>query len=79
MNIHTCSYYCVNPKCVLAQRDELRDKVERLQNALIATKKLVVEALDAFGPCDHSVGICNCDWIRTIEQADEALKGLKGE
>lgn len=24
--IHTCSYYCTRPGCVLAQRDELRDK-----------------------------------------------------
>jgi len=23
---HTCSYYCLRPECIKAQRDELRDK-----------------------------------------------------
>ena len=27
--IHSCSYYCRNPKCIEAQRDELRDRLER--------------------------------------------------
>lgn len=31
-DIHTCSYYCTRPECVLAQRDELRDKNEWLRN-----------------------------------------------
>jgi hypothetical protein len=26
-DIHSCSYYCSRPECVLAQRDELRDKL----------------------------------------------------
>jgi hypothetical protein len=26
-DIHSCSYYCDRPKCVKAQRDELRDKL----------------------------------------------------
>jgi hypothetical protein len=25
-DIHSCSYYCDRPKCIKAQRDELRDK-----------------------------------------------------
>lgn len=31
MSIHTCSYYCDRPECVLAQRDELRQKLEQLE------------------------------------------------
>ena len=27
--IHSCSYYCTRPACVLAQRDELRDRLEQ--------------------------------------------------
>jgi hypothetical protein len=27
--IHSCSYYCTRPACVLTQRDELRDKLEQ--------------------------------------------------
>jgi hypothetical protein len=26
-DIHSCSYFCTRPACVLAQRDELRDKM----------------------------------------------------
>jgi len=26
-DIHSCSYYCDRPACVLQQRDELRDKL----------------------------------------------------
>ena len=29
MNIHTCSYYCDRPDCIKAQRDELRQKLEK--------------------------------------------------
>ena len=29
--IHSCSYYCDRPACIKAQRDELRESVEKLQ------------------------------------------------
>jgi hypothetical protein len=42
MNIHTCSYYCDRPECVLAQRDELRQKLEQaIQAEREACAKLV--------------------------------------
>lgn len=43
-DIHTCSYHCTRPECVLAQRDELRDKLVGLVNARVyrATKNGVV-------------------------------------
>lgn len=28
---HPCSYYCMHPACVIAQRDFLRDMVEQLR------------------------------------------------
>ena len=28
-DIHSCSYYCTRPACVLQQRDDLRDKLEQ--------------------------------------------------
>jgi hypothetical protein len=31
VSIHTCSYYCDRPECVLAQRDELRQKLEQAE------------------------------------------------
>ena len=27
---HTCSYYCERPECIRAQRDELRDRLEKV-------------------------------------------------
>lgn len=30
-DIHSCSYYCTRPECVLQQRDELRDKLMKQQ------------------------------------------------
>ncbi len=30
-DIHSCSYYCDRPACIKAQRDELRESVEKLQ------------------------------------------------
>jgi hypothetical protein len=32
VSIHTCSYYCDRPECVLAQRDELRQKLEQVES-----------------------------------------------
>ncbi len=26
-DVHTCSYYCMRPACVLAQRDGMRDRM----------------------------------------------------
>jgi hypothetical protein len=30
-DIHSCSYYCDRPECVKAQRDELRDRLESIE------------------------------------------------
>jgi hypothetical protein len=32
-------------------------------------KRLLIDARAAFGPCDHSVGICDCDMDTAIEKA----------
>ena len=39
-DIHSCSYFCTRPACVLAQRDELRDKLEQ-QVKPVAMDKLI--------------------------------------
>ena len=33
---------------------------------------------EALGPCDHDVGICNCDMKRAIEAAERALCANNG-
>ncbi len=44
MSIHTCSYYCDRPECVLAQRDELRHKLEQVIQAEREACAKLVEA-----------------------------------
>lgn len=34
MDIHSCSYYCLRPACVTAQRDALRELVTQLSMML---------------------------------------------
>lgn len=52
--LHTCSYSCTRPACVLAQRDELRAKLEDSQDAATffanprsADEALMRQALEA--------------------------------
>jgi hypothetical protein len=44
-DIHSCSYYCTRPACVLAQRDELRGRLlqqsERVDKALTNPEPVV--------------------------------------
>ena len=34
-SIHSCSYYCTNPACIKAQRDELRGKLFAMNGMFI--------------------------------------------
>lgn len=43
-DIHTCSYYCHRPACIKAQRDELRDKMER-ERAIVAMGEMIGQAV----------------------------------
>ena len=51
--IHSCSYYCTNPACIKAQRDELRDKLFAMNGMFIDTetkdsfKQRLADAIDA--------------------------------
>ena len=47
MKEHTCSYYCERPECIRAQRDELRDRLERELAAANAEYERMVAAKDA--------------------------------
>jgi hypothetical protein len=35
-DIHSCSYYCDQPECIKAQRDELRDKLAQPEQEPVA-------------------------------------------
>lgn len=59
-NIHSCNYWCMRPECILAQRNELRDRIMRQKPTLWAHKDnphlitygkpLAEEQWDAMGP-----------------------------
>ncbi len=42
--IHSCSYYCINPACILAQRNELRDKIGLMSRRRQAQRIAELEA-----------------------------------
>ena len=43
MTTHSCSYYCDNPPCIKAQRDEMRAEMEAMQAKLAKVEALLVE------------------------------------
>ena len=47
-DIHSCSYYCTRPACVLAQRDELRDKLEQAEPVVEPPKSFRVGYLTGY-------------------------------
>lgn len=65
--IHSCSYYCTRPECVLAQRDELRDRVMTVEAAVLAEKKRCRRICDAAASeCSHLGDILGAQIAREI-------------
>lgn len=53
-DIHSCSYFCTRPACVLAQRDELRDNaLESVQMAVLAEREACARIADEVGDDDE--------------------------
>ena len=40
MSVHSCSFYCTNPPCIKAQRDEMRAEMEAMQAKLARVEAL---------------------------------------
>ena len=40
MSVHSCSFYCTNPPCIKAQRDEMRAEMEAMQAKLARVEGL---------------------------------------
>jgi hypothetical protein len=49
MSIHTCSYYCDRPGCIRAQRDELREAIEK-RKWVDLTDEEIKEIIGPWGP-----------------------------
>ena len=43
-DVHSCSYYCTRPECVVKQRDELRDKFFALAHRLTTGPTAILSA-----------------------------------
>lgn len=53
--------------------DRLQARCAALEEALRESRRIVADSLAAFGPCDHGVGICNCDMKHSIAASDLLL------
>ena len=86
MSIHTCSYYCERPECVLAQRDELRQKIEQ------AEKQEPVAIGEEWKPCvklpvvvhvreqrKGETHVSTREGITPVKEDDLIMRGVAGE
>ena len=63
-DIHSCSYYCTRPACVLQQRNELRDEMlARLESKIDTHQKQAEPVVMQY--------IALCDAMRYSERKDE--------
>ena len=70
-------YSAMTNRSHLDELTRLRAENERLRSVLPQARVVIQDALNAFGPCDHDFGICNCDMQRAIDCIDDALKEPK--
>ena len=62
---------CANARLIAAAPDLL----EALDTALPVMRSY----FEALGPCDHGVGICNCDMKTAITQVEAAIAKARGQ
>lgn len=63
-------------RSALAADDRREAAFKKLISSHAALLKEAKLSSDASGPCDHSVGICCCDLVRTITVAEEIINEL---
>jgi late competence protein required for DNA uptake (superfamily II DNA/RNA helicase) len=69
-NIHSCSYYCTRPECVLRQRNKFRDKL--LAEPVSLDAKIVHFAKTAL----HEMPRPATDWHHCAKRVCEAVVAL---
>ena len=63
------------------EREDAANLIAAAPDLLAACETAVArltEFRDCAGPCDHEVGICNCDISRAISMLKRAIKAAKG-
>jgi hypothetical protein len=86
VSIHTCSYFCDRPECVLAQRDELRQKLEQAEKQWVGLTDEEVGGLTVFALiedlrlnhefCPKEVILQAADELERMQQGIETLHAL---
>jgi len=75
MTIHSCSYYCHQPECIKAQRDELRDKLyQRTWVSLTADEVTIIEH-EVYGRTVQKGKPMSVFIAQFAKAIDSALKG----
>ena len=75
MTIHSCSYYCHQPECIKAQRDELRDKLyQRTWVSLTADEVTIIEH-EVYGRTVQKGKPMSVFITQFAKAIDSALKG----
>lgn len=81
-DVHTCSYYCERPGCIRAQRDELRDRLEREESDHGRAIDQRDAAEDALGRMFQAVTGRPAEWssawgyVDAIEEVEEHVAAL---
>ena len=70
MTTHSCSYYCDNPPCIKAQRDEMRAEMEAMQEKLARVEQACRDALEIIKDDGHTAAD-----DQAIVVLEEALRG----
>ena len=56
----------------------LMSAAPELLQALIIARDIVIETIEAIGPCDHSVNICCCGYRSDLEDINAAIAKATG-
>lgn len=74
-DIHTCSYYCDRPACILRQRNELRDKLfEEIRTSERSIQTSDTKPAESSQPWVKTYSGGKPNYTQPIESADEALR-----
>ena len=66
MSVHSCSFYCDNPPCIKAQRDEMRAEMEAMQ-AKLARVRDIAETWQQLSFYQHDQQWCGRSILEALE------------
>ena len=76
MTTHSCSYYCTNPPCIKAQRDEMRAEMEAMQDS---HARICLEYMSQLGTCRKIIREHEAKLARVETACRDALEIIKDD